>query len=294
MNRNKVTVNNAEMQEALVAQTKTVLADMVSDASPYIPEGYVLLDEKRWTIQRKSDGSVFTWIDLTKVPANGTLDGTNYDCTIGVRPYGPDPMFDNFYRVNITPEFLELAKSIAHYGGVYVSKFPLRYHLVDERVTSKPNQWPTEIESVEEAETMVRKFSKGDDSMKALLMPEGIYDAILESSIASGEVTREEIEKQSELFGVFNSNPVVATSGKTVRQIVVENYKAEVFSLSGVSYLSGLYPELTSMGVLKIGRTQNPIMRGGDFRSANNVGIGIRWTAEEPMMCRAICFMQQK
>lgn len=90
-------------------------------------EGFVIQDEF---------GSEFTYIPVSELVANGTLDGRNFNQKFGRRAFRGETFSKEAFYEKRNPA---LERSCEKYGGFYLSRFPISYE--KGRLVSKKGQY---------------------------------------------------------------------------------------------------------------------------------------------------------
>ena len=155
-------------------------------------EGFVIQDEF---------GSEFTYVPVSELIANGTLDdGRNFNQKFGRRAFRGETFSREAFYEERNPA---LERSSEKHGGFYLSRFPISYE--KGRLVSKKGNMPIVDVNFYDAERLADMFTT--KNVKAIL-PSGVaYDSVYQWLIQSGQVSRRQLAEDSTLIGNYWNSP---------------------------------------------------------------------------------------
>lgn len=155
-------------------------------------EGFVIQDEF---------GSEFTYVPVSELIANGTLDdGRNFNQKFGRRAFRGETFSEEAFYEKRNPA---LERSIKKHGGFYLSRFPISYE--KGRLVSKKGNMPIVDVNFYDAERLAATFTT--KNVKAILPSGAAYDSVYQWLIQSGQVPYGQVVEDSTKIGNYWNLP---------------------------------------------------------------------------------------
>ena len=182
--------------------------------TPEIPAGYRYAYGEwydGYVIERIADGSLFTWVPVGYLEANGTSNGITFDEQFGRRNWNiyKDKFSDEDYYEPCVGELLMQSYSIKKYGGFYISAYLISENANTGKPQSLPRQVPWTDVGLEKAKMIAATMETGSE-VKSHLVYGAEYDTMLEWFIETKSKSHEEVVLDSSTWGNYwkSSNPM--------------------------------------------------------------------------------------
>lgn len=176
---------------------------------PIVPKNFTHLKgtvEQGYVIQRKSDGSQFTWIPVADLKDNGLLSlRKGFEEKFGRRSFMEEDFSRNNFHEPLYTGLLAQMESVIKYGGFYVSSYA-----ISRGVSGKPQSLPGYIPwtnlTQEDAKNISVCMFLEDSNVKSHLLFGAEYDTILEWLMESGKWTEDTVCENSSRVGNYWNN----------------------------------------------------------------------------------------
>ena len=235
---------------------------------PFIPDGYTHV-EGEWNtgfVIQDKQGNQFVWVPVGSLPANGTLNGSDFCEKFGRRNYRNDKFFNNEYHEDMDDGLKKQFESVKRYGGFYISRYTVS--MVDGNIRSIKGKKPlTEInfkEALKKATYLYTWF------VTSHLVYGAEYDSVLEWFLATGK-SQQEISEDSTSFGNY-------LNCKKSPKKVVKTGSREEWQVNGIFDLAGNVWEWTQ----EKGGSYSRVLRGGSYDTDGNFCPFARRVTELP------------
>ena len=216
--------------------------------NPPIPKGFIHYYGdwyNGFTIGQKITGNLFTWVPVSLLKSNGTLDGQNFNEKFGRRNFKNEIFSHTLFSETIA---VEQIASIKKYGGFYVSTF---------NVSNGENGKPA---SVKGRKPLILNFENAAAVARLMIKTENVsshilygaeYDTILEWLIESGAQTKEAVVEDSSEWGNYHKEGWINEVNPTGL--------LDIYQTAGIYDLAGNTEEWTNEKF-----EGYPVVRGGN------------------------------
>lgn len=221
-----------------------------------------------FVIERKSDGSSFTWIPVGYLEKSGVLDTLVLPQAFGRRNFREETFGQGCYYEPFTEELKQQYISINRYGGFYISTYNISQNPETLKPQSVRGEKPWTKIDFSDARWVAIRFEPNGALLSHL--PYGAeYDSILEWLLESGAKTHDEIAKDSSSWGNYlNTNNTPNTLAKTGSN--------EDWCVNNIYDLAGNVNEWTQEKKYN----NEAVIRGGSYYDfGNNVPVATRGTS---------------
>ena len=196
--------NTKEIRKAYEPPEKMVKDTSIETMAfmePKIPKGFEYVNGKwksGFIIRRQEDGSLFVWIPVAGLQANGILGGKQ-SSRFGRRNFMGDEFGKKGFHEEIDRTVYEQFVSVRKYGGFWTSCFDISVS-EDRKAQSKQGFMPWAL-SYEDAKYYSRAYCEDNEEISSHLMYGVEYDTISEWLRESGVVTWQELVVNSKGLG---------------------------------------------------------------------------------------------
>lgn len=194
-----------KIEASKAPEGKAIITCSNACAHPPILEGYKHITgcwDTGFVIKRISDGSMFTWVPVEYLSANGTIDGEVYNEKFGRRNYRNDHFSHEGFHEDVTAELLAQRESIRKYGGFYIST----YNISKNKITGAPQSVKIAIPwtkiSLDEAKKIAESM-EDRKGIKSHLVYGAEYDSVLEWFLKTEARTYEAVAEDSGEWGHY-------------------------------------------------------------------------------------------